>query len=177
MILNEGQGHINWYQNAGLSGLYHYASWKKSVNKFLNTNIKVLFNIIIQAGFSALTTDWTRQRLINTLFIASQDNMLQYLWQEWKTGNGAVVLQLFGSRLVFLNSGLTRACLKHWGTIPDDKDLFMILVTRGIISSKQSYWTGVGMESRSQDFWGISWTTVKYLVSTHPPLSTNFLEK
>ena len=33
---------------------------------------------------------------------------------------------------------LTRACLKHCGTIPDDKDLFMILVTMGIISSKQS---------------------------------------
>ena len=38
----------------------------------------------------------------------------------------------------FLNRGLTRACLKHCGTIPDDKDLFMILVTMGIISSKQS---------------------------------------
>ena len=38
----------------------------------------------------------------------------------------------------FFNRGLTRACLKQCGTIPDDKDLFMILVTTGIISSKQS---------------------------------------
>ena len=36
----------------------------------------------------------------------------------------------------FFNRGLTRACLKHCGTIPDDKDVFMILVTIGIISSK-----------------------------------------
>ena len=40
--------------------------------------------------------------------------------------------------LPFFNRGLTRACLKHCGTIPDDKDLFMILVTMGIISFKQS---------------------------------------
>ena len=38
----------------------------------------------------------------------------------------------------FFNRGLTRACLKHCGTIPDDKGLFMILVTMRIISSKQS---------------------------------------
>ena len=38
----------------------------------------------------------------------------------------------------FFNRGLTRACLKHCGTIPDDKDLFMMLVTIGIISSRQS---------------------------------------
>ena len=37
----------------------------------------------------------------------------------------------------FFNRGLTRACLKHCGTIPDGTDLFMILVTMGIISSKQ----------------------------------------
>ena len=43
-----------------------------------------------------------------------------------------------GSRLTFFNGGLTRACLKHCGTIPDDKDLFMILITTGIIPSKQS---------------------------------------
>ena len=42
------------------------------------------------------------------------------------------------SRLAFFNRGLTRACLKQSGTIPDDKDLFIILVTMGIISSKQS---------------------------------------
>ena len=36
----------------------------------------------------------------------------------------------------------------------------MILVTMGIISSNQSYRTEMGIGSRSQDFWGISWTTV-----------------
>ena len=61
---------------------------------------------------------------------------------------------------IFFNRGLRRAYLKPWGTIPEDKDLFMILVTMGIIRSKQSRRTKVGMGSRSQDFWGISWTTV-----------------
>ena len=40
------------------------------------------------------------------------------------------------------------------------KTLFIILVTMGIISSKQSQGTGVGMGSRSQDFLGISCSTV-----------------
>ena len=61
---------------------------------------------------------------------------------------------------IFFNRGLTIACLKHCGAIPDDKDLFVILVTIGIISSKQSQRTEVGMGSRAQDFLGISWTTV-----------------
>ena len=47
------------------------------------------------------------------------------------------MFQAVGIKTGLFNTGLTRACLKHCGTIPDDKDLFMILVTMGIISSKQ----------------------------------------
>ena len=70
------------------------------------------------------------------------------------------MFQAAGIKTGLSNRGLTRACLKHCGTIPDDKDLFMILVTVGIISSKQSKRTEVGMGSRSQDLLGISYTVV-----------------
>ena len=42
----------------------------------------------------------------------------------------------------------------------DAEDLSMIMVTMGIILSKQSYRAEVGMGSKSQDFWGNSWTKV-----------------
>ena len=45
-----------------------------------------------------------------------------------------------------------------WKT-PHDKDLLTISVTIGVISSKQSWRIGVGIGSRSQDFFGIFWST------------------
>ena len=48
------------------------------------------------------------------------------------------MFQAVGIKTDLFNRGLTRACLKQCGTIPDDKDVFMILVTMGVISSKQS---------------------------------------
>ena len=71
-----------------------------------------------------------------------------------------VVFQAVGIKTGLFNRGLARACLKHCGTMSDDKDIFMISVTMGIISSKQSKKADVGMGSRSQDFFGISCTTV-----------------
>ena len=48
------------------------------------------------------------------------------------------MFQAVGTKTGLFQQRLTRACLKQRGAIPDDKDLFMILVTMGIISSKQS---------------------------------------
>ena len=72
---------------------------------------------------------------------------------------GRQLLRQFGSRLAFFSRGLTRACLKHYGTTPHDKDLLTISVTIGVISSKQLWRRGVWIGSRSQDFFGISWNT------------------
>ena len=47
-----------------------------------------------------------------------------------------VVFLAVGIKTGLFRQGLTRAYLKHCHTIPDDKDLFMILVTMGIILSK-----------------------------------------
>ena len=45
------------------------------------------------------------------------------------------MFQAVGIKTGLFNRGLTRACLKLCDTIPDDRDLFMILVTMGMISS------------------------------------------
>ena len=61
------------------------------------------------------------------------------LWTRmanWKQADS--VSSIWDQDWPFLNRGLTRACLNHCRTMPDDKDLFMTLVTMGIISSKQS---------------------------------------
>ena len=72
--------------------------------------------------------------------------------------------------MALFNRGLTRACLKHCGTIPDDKVLFTILVTMGIILSKQSQRTGVGMGSRSQDI--LAFPGVRFLKSLQLQVET-----
>ena len=38
---------------------------------------------------------------------------------NWKQGGS---VSSSSNQLAFLNRGLTRACLNHWGIIPDDKD-------------------------------------------------------
>ena len=48
-----------------------------------------------------------------------------------------------------------RACLKHCGTTPEIKEVFMISVITGVSLSKQPRKRGEGIGSRSQDFFGI----------------------
>ena len=71
------------------------------------------------------------------------------------------MFQAVGIKTGFFQQRFDKSMFKTlWYKIPDDKDLFMILVIMGIISSKQSERTEVGMGSRSLDFWGIFLTTV-----------------
>ena len=48
------------------------------------------------------------------------------------------MFQAVGIKTGLFQQRFDKSMFKQCGTIPDDKDLFMILVTMGIISSKQS---------------------------------------
>ena len=77
------------------------------------------------------------KELIKLIRKRLRENIVHLTTEQSYSQTIKVVFQAVGIK-TGLNRGLTRACLKQCGTMPDDKDLFMILVTMGIISSKQS---------------------------------------
>ena len=63
---------------------------------------------------------------------------------------GRKFFKSFGSSPDFFNIGVTTACLNGGGTIPEQRELFIILVIRGSRSERHSLAKEVGMGSNMQ---------------------------
>ena len=76
---------------------------------------------------------------------------LENLWQEWHIGDRSTVfLDHWHQDQLFLNRGVTTACLNWQGTVPDDSEQFISRVTPGARSPRQHSIREVGMGSRTQ---------------------------
>ena len=78
--------------------------------------------------------------------------LFQYFKQKGQIGNGATVLNAFGSRDGFFNTGLTTAVLKSDDTVPVVRKWFMIFVIVGKRTSRFSHRSCVGIGFSSHVF-------------------------
>ena len=93
VTLNEGQGHLNWYQNVELSGLYHHTYFERNrlANVWIQANINFFkTNLYKQGPLPWKLNDWDQMRMrfiiptsLNSRPNSNQiDLKLRYNWRR-----------------------------------------------------------------------------------------------